>query len=133
MNEIPFVVEAADGGCYRARAIGAAIHTEADSLEGLHREIRDAVLCHFDAGEAPPSDPTRSRAPGTVGPGKIPRDLNGADLARRLETYGYRVSRQSGNHSRLTRDADGRQQHLTVSAHKPLRVGILRQILKDVA
>jgi hypothetical protein len=32
----------------------AAIHTEADTLEELHREIRDAVVCHFDPGEAPP-------------------------------------------------------------------------------
>ena len=34
---------------------------------------------------------------------------------------------------RLTRDAAGQQQHLTIPAHKPLRVGTLRQILKDVA
>ena len=64
---------------------------------------------------------------------KIPRDLHGADLARRLEIYGYRVTRQSGSHIRLTRSADGGQQHLTVPAHKPLKVGTLRQILKDDA
>jgi hypothetical protein len=34
---------------------------------------------------------------------------------------------------RLTRDSAGQQQHLTIPAHKPLRVGTLRQILKDVA
>lgn len=34
---------------------------------------------------------------------------------------------------RLSRSADGQQQHLTIPAHKPLRVGTLRQILKDVA
>lgn len=28
---------------------------------------------------------------------------------------------------------NGQQQHLTIPAHKPLRVGTLRQILKDVA
>ena len=32
MNEILFVVEEADDGSYRASAVGAAIHTEADSL-----------------------------------------------------------------------------------------------------
>ena len=26
------------------------IETEADSLEGLHRENRDAVHCHFEEG-----------------------------------------------------------------------------------
>ena len=34
---------------------------------------------------------------------------------------------------RLTRIVAGREQHLTIPAHKPLRVGTLRQILKDVA
>ena len=64
---------------------------------------------------------------------KIPRDLNGADLARRLAAYGYVVTRQSGSHMRLSRQAGEQQQHLTIPAHKPLRVGTLRQILKDVA
>ena len=64
---------------------------------------------------------------------KIPRDLNGADLAKRLAAYGYVVTRQSGSHMRLSRQADGGQQHLTIPAHKPMRVGTLRQILKDVA
>ena len=64
---------------------------------------------------------------------KIPRDLNGADLARRLAAYGYVVTRQSGSHMRLSRQAGDQQQHLTSPAHKPLRVGTLRQILKDVA
>ena len=54
MNEILFVVEEADDSSYRASAVGAAIHTEADSLEELHREIRDEVHCHFEEGEAPP-------------------------------------------------------------------------------
>jgi len=37
MNEILFVVEEADDGSYRASAVGAAIHTEADNLVDLHR------------------------------------------------------------------------------------------------
>jgi hypothetical protein len=34
---------------------------------------------------------------------------------------------------RLSRSSGAEQQHLTIPAHKPLRVGILRQIFKDVA
>jgi hypothetical protein len=52
MQEILFVVEEAEDGSFRASAASAAIHTEADTLEELQREIRDAVLCHFDPGEA---------------------------------------------------------------------------------
>ena len=54
MNEILFVVEEAEDGSYRASAVGQAIPTEADSLEELHHEIRDAVHCHFEEGGAPP-------------------------------------------------------------------------------
>jgi len=40
---------------------------------------------------------------------------------------------KSGRHMRLTRLLPNGQQHLTIPAHKPWRVGTLRQILKDVA
>jgi hypothetical protein len=53
MNEVIFVVEQAPEGGYTARALGASIFTEADSLPELHDEIRDAVRCHFEEGEAP--------------------------------------------------------------------------------
>ena len=54
MNEILFVVEEAEDGSYRANAVGQSIHTEADSLNELHQEIRDAVHCHFYEGQALP-------------------------------------------------------------------------------
>jgi len=54
MEDILFVVEEAEDGSFRASAAGAAIHTEADTLKELHREITGAVVCHFDPGEAPP-------------------------------------------------------------------------------
>lgn len=48
-----FVVEEADDGSYRASAVGESIYTEADNLENLHSEIRDAVQCHFEDGKTP--------------------------------------------------------------------------------
>ena len=53
MNEIIFLVEEALEGGYTARALGESIFTEADDLENLHEQVRDAVLCHFDEGKAP--------------------------------------------------------------------------------
>lgn len=53
MSEIIFVVEEAVEGGYNARALGAAIFTQADSLAELRDAVRDAVHCHFDEGEAP--------------------------------------------------------------------------------
>jgi hypothetical protein len=53
MQDILFVVEEAEDGSFRASAAAAAIHTEADTLEELHREIRDAVVCHCDPAPCP--------------------------------------------------------------------------------
>ena len=53
MNELIFVVEDAPEGGFTARALGQSIFTEADSLEELRRNVRDAVQCHFDEGLAP--------------------------------------------------------------------------------
>ena len=53
MNEIIFVVEEAPDGGFTARALGASIVTEADSLTELRAAVRDAVQCHFDAADTP--------------------------------------------------------------------------------
>jgi hypothetical protein len=36
-----------------ARALGEAIVTQADTVQGLHANVRDALRCHFDDGAAP--------------------------------------------------------------------------------
>ena len=53
MNEIIFLVEEAPESGYIARALGESIITEADDLESLHQQVRDAVHCHFDEGKIP--------------------------------------------------------------------------------
>lgn len=63
---------------------------------------------------------------------KLPRDLSGADLVKALARAGYRVTRQTGSHARLTTDAPS-QHHVTVPLHDSLRVGTLSGILNDVA
>lgn len=52
-TEIVFTVEEAPEGGLVARAAGAAIFTEADTVEELRERVRDAVTCHFDAADAP--------------------------------------------------------------------------------
>jgi predicted RNA binding protein YcfA (HicA-like mRNA interferase family) len=63
---------------------------------------------------------------------KIPRDISGNELARLLMKYGYQVTRQSGSHVRLTTNQKG-EHHITIPAHKELRVGTLSAILIDIA
>ncbi len=53
MSEIIFLVEEAQEGGYLARALAESIFTEADSLDELHEQVRDAVRCHFDEGQQP--------------------------------------------------------------------------------
>ncbi len=53
MSELIFLVEEAPEGGYTARALGQSIVTEADTLDELRANIREAVKCHYDAGQAP--------------------------------------------------------------------------------
>ena len=53
---------------------------------------------------------------------RLPRDLDRAELARALGKLGYRSTRQTGSHVRLT-TTEGGEHHVTVPAHTPLRVG----------
>jgi hypothetical protein len=53
VTEIIFLVEEAPEGGFTARALGASIFTEADSLESLEEQVRDAVRCHFEEDALP--------------------------------------------------------------------------------
>ena len=64
---------------------------------------------------------------------KLPRDVDGRKLASLLSRYGYEVTRQTGSHIRLTSLARGNEHHVTVPAHKTLKVGTLGGILTEVA
>jgi predicted RNase H-like HicB family nuclease len=48
MTEIIFLVTEAPEGGYSARALGQSILTQAETLDELRQNIRDAVACHFD-------------------------------------------------------------------------------------
>ena len=63
---------------------------------------------------------------------RLPRDVSGQELAQALHVLGYRVTRQTGSHLRVTTQEHG-EHHLTIPQHTPLRVGTLSAILTDVA
>jgi predicted RNA binding protein YcfA (HicA-like mRNA interferase family) len=63
---------------------------------------------------------------------RIPRDLSGADLVKRLGRLGYALTRQTGSHIRLTTAEQGAH-HITIPNHDPLRIGTLAAILDSVA
>ena len=53
MKELIFQIEAAPEGGFSASALGESIFTEADTWAELRIAIKEAVLCHFDEGNAP--------------------------------------------------------------------------------
>ena len=53
MNEIIFLVEEALEGGYTAKAIGESIFTEADTMDEIKVNIKEAVECHFDSDKRP--------------------------------------------------------------------------------
>ncbi len=63
---------------------------------------------------------------------KLPRDITGLELAKTLDVLGYRITRQTGSHIRLTTQRPG-EHHLTIPAHDPLNIGTLAAILAGIA
>lgn len=63
---------------------------------------------------------------------RLPRDISGADLIKAFRILGYKVTRQTGSHMRLTTSENGTH-HVTIPNHNPIRIGTLAGILDDVA
>ena len=63
---------------------------------------------------------------------KLPRDLYGAELVKRLERVGYQIHHQTGSHI-IVRTLENGENTQSVPNHKPLKVGTLNGILNDVA
>ena len=57
--EVVFIGEQSPQGGFTAHAVGESIYTEADTLDGLRANIREAVECHY--GERPRPSAIRLR------------------------------------------------------------------------
>ena len=64
---------------------------------------------------------------------KLPRDLSGDQLTKLLRRFGYEITRQAGSHIRVTSNLKGTEHHVTIPAHKEIRIGTLAEILGDIA
>ena len=52
-NEIMFIIEESLEGGYEAKALDHSIFTEAENLDELKYNIKEAVACHFESSEMP--------------------------------------------------------------------------------
>jgi predicted RNA binding protein YcfA (HicA-like mRNA interferase family) len=64
---------------------------------------------------------------------RLPRDLSGDELIRRLGRLGYTPVRQRGSHVRLTALDSLGEHHGTIPRHDPLRIGTLAAIIGAIA
>ena len=53
MSELIFMVTESPEGGFEARALGESIFTEADDMESLYTNVRDAIHCHFEETDMP--------------------------------------------------------------------------------
>ncbi len=52
-SEIIFLVEDSPEGGYEAQALGERIFTQAETLQELKENVKEAVLTHFEEGQHP--------------------------------------------------------------------------------
>lgn len=60
---------------------------------------------------------------------KLPRDINAEELIKAL---GYKQTRQTGSHIRLSIQLNSTEHSLTIPNHKPIRIGTLNNIILDI-
>ncbi|HUV05170.1 MAG TPA: type II toxin-antitoxin system HicA family toxin [Armatimonadota bacterium] len=63
---------------------------------------------------------------------RLPRDLDPQRLVSALSILGYRQSRQSGSHIRITTQING-EHHEVAPSHNPIKIGTLQSILSSIA
>jgi predicted RNA binding protein YcfA (HicA-like mRNA interferase family) len=64
---------------------------------------------------------------------RVPREVSGEELVKLLGKFGYKPTRQTGSHVRLTSTSKNGEHHITIPHHGALRTGTLNSILASVA
>lgn len=63
---------------------------------------------------------------------RIPRDISSSNLIKLLDKFGYKITRQTGSHIRLTSSFKEKEHHITIPAQKSLKIGTLSNIINDI-
>jgi predicted RNA binding protein YcfA (HicA-like mRNA interferase family) len=63
---------------------------------------------------------------------RIPRDVSGLELVKKLKPFGYTITRQTGSHIRITTEINGLHR-ITIPDHRQIRIGTISSILSEVA
>ena len=63
---------------------------------------------------------------------RLPRNVSGDSLARKLSQLGYTSVRQTGSHLILVTREHG-EYHISIPLHNPIQVGTLARLLREIA
>lgn len=63
---------------------------------------------------------------------RLPRDLDPQRLIRGLSSLGYRPTRQSGSHIRVTTQVNG-EHHEVIPNQSPIKIGTLQSTLSSIS
>jgi predicted RNA binding protein YcfA (HicA-like mRNA interferase family) len=63
---------------------------------------------------------------------KLFRNINAQELIKALEKLDYYPTRQKGSHIRLSNKSEPTH-HITIPNHRPIKIGTLSSIIKDIA
>jgi predicted RNA binding protein YcfA (HicA-like mRNA interferase family) len=63
---------------------------------------------------------------------KLFRNINAQELIKALEKLDYFPTRQKGSHIRLSNKMEPIH-HITIPNHRPIKIGTLSSIIKDIA
>ena len=63
---------------------------------------------------------------------KVPRNVDAADVINLLIRCGYSIVKQTGSHIKLSKKLDECEHSITVPNHKPIKIGTLQSIVKDI-
>ncbi len=58
------------------------------------------------------------------------KPLSGKDLAKLVERYGWRLARINGSHHVYTKPGSTVRLSIPIHANRPLKIGLLRHLLK---
>ncbi len=60
-----------------------------------------------------------------------PRDISASQLIKKLRPFGYKPTRQTGSHIRLTTEKNG-QHHITIPQKRQLAIGKINAVLWEL-
>ena len=63
---------------------------------------------------------------------RLPRDVKPEALVHALKALGYRPTRQSGSHIRITTEQNG-EHHEVIPNHVTIKIGTLHSVLPSIA